>query len=118
MQHHGGAWPGLRHRPSRVCGLAILQHATEPEGCGRQVGKRMPGCAPLLAHRLDLADASCHVADEIDPAGREFCCQSASAWTIGREMQRDAVAGIEKVELRIEEADLAPLAFHFEVDGF
>src|SRR5205807_3987973 len=68
--------------------------------------------------RLDFADAGLDVADEIDPAGGKPCGEGARARTEGREMELDRIARVVEFELRIEEADFAPLAFHVEIDGF
>ena len=92
MQHHRRARPGLRHGALGVGGLAVLQHAAQRKGRGLQVAHRVAGLAPVLAHRLDLADAGLDVADEVDPARLEPGGQRAGARPEGREVQRDRIA--------------------------
>ena len=116
MQHDGGARPRLRHGAFGVGGLAVLQHAAQGEGRRLQIAHRVAGLAPGLAHRLDFLDAVFHLADEVDPSRLELGRERTRARSEGREVERDRILGIEERQLGIEEADLALLSLHLEVD--
>ena len=68
------------------------------------------GRIPSLLHLGDGALGRAHVAGRADPARAQARGQRAAARAQGRDVQWDRIAQVDDVELRAQEANLAPLA--------
>src|SRR5262245_66562321 len=104
MKPDRGRRPRLRLRARAVGRLAVAQYAAAADGRGVETlgiaSRLLPGCL----HVGERGKGGLGVADRPYPAGTELRRQPPPARPERRDVQRDRVADIDQLELRIEGA--------------
>src|SRR5262250_3887097 len=110
VQRHRGVGANLSAGARAVERFAVPQHTAASERRREARSRIDTGRMPRLLHLGDGVLRRGHVASRANPARPQARGQCATAWAQGRDVQWDWIAQVDDVELRAQEADLAPLA--------